>query len=172
MASIFDKEEWLSAVANLRAKAAEFQALREQVLESYSIAKEYPSLLNEYEALLFKSNVIESTIKSVTNGIDIIFGMFNTVFGDEDVDGLGIVPLVPVAVILSAIGAITYWINSSIKYLNKIKEIKRIENQGYTVEEAYKMVNEQNGGLMQKLMSPYVLIGGGLLIVLLLSRKR
>lgn len=172
MASIFDKEEWLNAVANLRAKAAEFQALREQVLESYSIAKEYPSLLSEYESLIFKSNIIESTIKSVTSGIDIIFGMFNTVFNDENVDGLGIVPLVPVAVILSAVAAITYWIKSTVKYLNKIKEIKRIENQGYTVEEAYKMVSEKDNGILQTLMSPYVLIGGGLLIVLLLARKK
>lgn len=172
MASIFDKEEWLNAVANLRAKAAEFQALREQVLESFVIAKEYPSLLREYESLIFKSTIIENTIKSVTKGIDVIFGMFNTVFNDSEVDGLGIVPLVPVAVILSAVAAITYWINSSVKYLNKIKEIKRIENQGYSVEEAYKMISEKENGFLQQLMSPYVLVGGGLLIVLLLARRR
>ncbi len=52
-------------------------------------------------------------------GLIIYLKIFNTVFDDTDTSGLGFIPLVPIAVILSAIAGITYWINDSVKYLKQ-----------------------------------------------------
>lgn len=175
MPSIFEKEEWLNAVAQLKDKATEFKQLQNQVINTYYLVQYNPELLNEYESLIFKSRIIENTINTMTNGIDYIFKIFNSVFGEEtnDLGNLGLVPLVPVAVILSSIAGITYWINDSLKYLDKVEEVKRIESQGYSAEEAYKIVHDSQGGFLSNILdSPYLMIGSGLLFVILLSRSR
>ncbi|MES9901022.1 MAG: hypothetical protein ABW148_18650 [Sedimenticola sp.] len=171
MPSLFEKDEWLNAVAALKAKAAEFERLKREVEGTYYIAVNDPKLLNEYESLIFKSDVIRGTIESITGGIDYIFKIFNTVFDDTDTSGLGFIPLVPIAVILSAIAGITYWINDSVKYLNKINEIKRIEREGYSIKEAYQMVEDEKGFFAKLIEPKYLLIGTGLILVLVLSRQ-
>ncbi|MES9855937.1 MAG: hypothetical protein ABW166_04945 [Sedimenticola sp.] len=173
MPSLFEKEGWLNAVAQLRAKAAEFERLMGVVKSTYSTAANSPELYKEYETLLFKGNVIKGTIQTLTSGIDYIFRIFDTVFGDTEPEQLGIIPLVPIAVILSAVGAITYWINDSLKYLNKVNEIRRIESQGYSAKEAYKIVHGDKKGFFEKMLEPkFLLIGGGLIVFLILSKRR
>ena len=172
MASLFEKDEWLNAVSLLRQKAAEFERLKREVEETYSIAISDPNLFKEYESIIFKSDVIKGTIQRVTSGIDYIFGIFNTVFDDVDTSGLGFIPLVPVAVILSAIAAITYWISDTTKYLNKINEIKRIEQAGYSIKDAYQMIEDKKGFFETLLDSKYLIIGSGLVLLLVMTRNR
>lgn len=175
MPSLFEQKEWLSAVATLRAKAAEFENLSYQVKDTYYIAVNDPKLLKEYESLLFKGDIIKKTIQTVTSGVDIIFKGYSTMLSSVEIeqDNLGFIPLVPIAVILSAIGAITYWISDSVKYLNKINEIKRVESQGYSTKEAYKIIQGDEKGFIEKMLEPkFLLIGSGLLFVFLISRAR
>ena len=145
MGSLFEKEEWLNAVALLRNKASEFEKLESAIMNTFYIASNSPELLDEYDSLLFKAEIIRNTIKTVTEGIDYVFKVFNTVFNDTDTSGLGFIPLVPIAVILAAIASITYWVNDAVKYLSKINEVKRIESEGYTVKEAYQILQDEKG---------------------------
>ena len=158
---IFQRQEWLNAVDNLKTKAREFNRVYNDVSISYP---KDPALLSERNSLLDKGDWVKGTIEKTTSSIDAVYGVIKEWGFSESLNGLGVIPLIPVAIILSAIGAISYWINDALKYLEKVGRIERLENEGYSTKAASEIVFGESFSIKQYL--PWV-IGGVLALTIL-----
>lgn len=113
--------------------------------------------------LLSQANIIKT-------GVEKIFGTM-----DEFVNvGLGIVPLIPVAVLGASIAAMTKWSLDFVKFMEAVKEQRRLEATGMDPAKAAEIANQKLSRPfinidMKKLVLPAVLIGGA---VWYFSRKR
>ncbi len=174
MTSLFEQQEWMQAVANLKAKAAQFSVLFAQVEQTGDIVSNKPALAEQRSKLLLRGITIRTTIEALTRSIDFVVKQWNQFFGDEPApDNLGVIPLVPVAVIASAIAAITYWINDTTKYINRVEEIKRLESQGYTPEQAYNIVEKKRQGILSAIFDPtFLWVSAGVIGVLVFTSIR
>lgn len=138
--SILDSQEWQDAVVKLRKKASEFNSIFYDV-ESSNVSGN-SELQSEKDSLLWKGRAIKNTIENITSGIDAVYraAQGSGLSGAVNLGNVGFLPLIPIAVILSAIGAITYWVNDAIKYLNKVQRVEDYKQAGYSTVEANEMV--------------------------------
>lgn len=165
MANLFEKQAWTNAVADLKAKAAEFMTLLNQVNATGPDVMDSPELRAERAKLIDRAGIIKSTIEKTTAGIDYVYGMWDKIFGNsQPVSGLGVlgfIPLVPVAVIAGAVGAVTYWITDAMKFLKRVNEVKALKAEGVSTRQAYAIVDKEGGiiGLI-KTVAPWLAVGG------------
>jgi hypothetical protein len=68
---------------------------------------------------------------------------------------LGFVPLIPIAIILSAIAAIGYWVSDGLKYLDKVGRVESLTREGYSPSEAYSLVHGSRFSITENL--PWIL---------------
>lgn len=172
--------EWDNAVNRLRQKALEFNRIYDLVVNSQSIAINDDILYEDYDSIRNKGDFIKGTIQRVTQLVDEVYRATNEIMGEENtgalihnintqsnsMNGLGfVIPLIPIAVVTSAIAAITYWVNDALKYLTKIEQVKNLINKDVNPKEAYEIVHGQAysfkkyipwaiGGVVTILMAP------------------
>ena len=83
--------------------------------------------------------------------------------------GLGVVPLIPIAVIGGSLALMGKWIFDSKKFVGKIEEVKRLERKGYSSEQAVNMVEKLLGEKslinLGKIMPIILIVGIGALII-------
>ena len=58
-------------------------------------------------------------------------------------DGLGIVPLLPVAAISIAVAAITKWTTDAYEFNKRLDAVQALEAKGYSPERAGQIINQQ-----------------------------
>ncbi len=116
-------------------------------------------LQKEKDSLLKQAKYIKKTIESV----------FGTIEELENV-GLGLAPLIPIAVITSALGAMTYWGTQFAKFMVSVAEQKRLESTGLSPSQAANIISKKSqsekgffeGTLLDvKKILPIALLGGG-----------
>jgi len=163
---------------------------QEQVKDYQETGNAPPSMINNFKAksrdwalkvvelvntevpgpLVPEKNRMISRAKVIKQGIESVFGALDEFEGV----GLGVLPLIPVAVIGASLAAISKWTYDFARFMTAVKEQRRLESTGMSPEKAAELARQ---GLsspfinidFKKLLLPAAIIGGGLWYF---SRKR
>jgi len=111
------------------------------------------SLQAEKEALLSRAETVKNAILKVTSLSDSL-----------SIPGLAALPLVPIALIAAALGAIAYWVNDYAAFVKKVQYQRDLVSQGVPAAQAAQLANEayDSRGPVQKAMD---WVGGNLVKV-------
>jgi len=166
--------QWQRAVNSLKTKAGEFNGLYDQLLSLRYVAEQSPDLLPTYNKLMRNGARLKSTIQSTTQSIDSIY---DTLRGAVGLGSLGLLPLVPVAVIAGSISALGIWITDAYVALKQLDERKVLINQGFTPTQITSIATGQNKKAwyefpFSNVVLPIVGLVGGVLLLKKLRSKR
>lgn len=168
-------------ITDFKEKARQFWAVWNGLNNKRDVvARQSPEIKAKYNKLMNDGVGIRSKIEWVTAAIDKAANLYGDVkswimdkFGfdgisDSQLAGMGILPLIPVAIIAAAVAAISYWTNDAYQFNAKLNEIQRLENKGISPVQAAKMVEQTfNTGIfsnLKNLILPLV-IGGGIIFL-------
>ena len=146
-------------------KVDEFKALYRRVINTEAVAVTNPELDAELTSLNNRAKVITTQIQKLTDTIDRVLGWVDSSFGDDGataLNGLGVLPLLPIAAIILAIGAMTKWSSDAYIYLRKVEDVERLKNQGMSPGQITDILGN-NKKMFGFIPTPVVYIGGGLL---------
>lgn len=130
--------EWSNQVASLKAKASEFGQLFQQLLGmDPGPGSPYKS---EYDAIMGRGTTIKQQISNVTSGIDGILNAARGAFSlsGMNMGGLGVIPLIPIAVIVGAIALLVGWLTDAYNLRAKLAAAKAA---GATAQQTADIVN-------------------------------
>ena len=131
-------QSWYDVIGKFRANAAQFAASYTALLNSESVARKNPALYSEWKALKSKADGVKATVQKVTGAVDTAARWLK-----ENL-GLGVFPaLIPVAVVVSAVAAMTYVIADISKFLMKAKQFEQVAAQ-VGPEKAAAIVSQAN----------------------------
>lgn len=150
--------EYDAAVQTWRARVAEFQAQLETFMANQTDAVAL-GFGEEWNQLYSRATAIQSTLTGIADGLSSIYSWVKNVFG---LGGLGVVPLVPVAIITGSIATLVYFINQLYQFNQKIAYAK---SMNYTARETAEILDAGGiiGNSQSKSILATVLIGGALL---------
>ena len=159
------------SVDDFKVKTKGFWSTYKNLYAKKDELKKYPALQPQYNNLLTGGLGIREKITYVTNKIDAVAGWFKNIFGMDGLtgDNLGVIQLIPLAVIGGSTALISKWVKDVIIFNKKLAETRRLEATGVPPEKAAQMVmglfNEQPmfGGL-KYLIIPALVIGAIVLI--------
>lgn len=156
-------------IARFKARIAEFQDLFSRLS---GVGQQVPpEMMGEYETLVSRGSTIQTTIDTITGGINTAVDWFKGAFGMDAVGmarkgELGAIPLLPVAAISGAMALIGYWITDTMQFIKKMDQFEQMRAQGVPASEAAKAVQTAGAGLplfgvdLQKWLVPMVILGG------------
>lgn len=126
--------EDLSLLAKFKARVADFQAARRnlQKIGAQVARTNDMRAWEEYGKLAARADAIESKVTAALNAIDSAFKAARAALGLEGVRtlaGLGIVWVLPVAVIAAAIAVIGYWMTDYLKFAERYSEQQRVAQE-------------------------------------------
>lgn len=153
---------WQAKMDELKAKAQSFNRIYAELESKRSIAEKDPALFKRYNALLKKGDWIKSIIQSITSGVD--FGA-SLLFGSKPppVNEMGGLQLVPIAVIVGALSAITYFISDATVQLQEIDLLEKALDKGIDPANIAKARRENifsSGTELFKFITPVIFLGG------------
>lgn len=91
---------------NFKNKATAFNQKFEKLKTMRSQVANYPALNREFNTLVNRGASIKTTISTITGGVDSVVQWFNNLFGKSDqVNGLGLLPLIPIAIVAGSLVA-------------------------------------------------------------------
>lgn len=160
MSDIIDSvtAEYESAVATWRGKVAEFQSALATFIDNRADALAL-GFGTEWNELYSRATAIQSTLTYIANALSSAYGWIKDVFG---LGGLGVIPLLPIAVITGSIATLVYFINQLLQFNQKIAYAK---SMNYTPEQTNALLDA--GGILgnseSKSILATVLIGGAVL---------
>lgn len=121
-------DQWDNKLAELKAKGKEFNTLFDELKNKENFVKQFPTLYENYLSLMKKGEWIRDTISTITRGVD--YGT-NLLFGTTKppINKMGALQLVPIAVMVSALSAVSAWIASAYVELEKIQTAERLSKE-------------------------------------------
>lgn len=159
-----EKIAWYNVIGQFRRKVAEFEAMLAKLQSQKPIAAKDPALADEYSALMNKATALQEKIKQIRDATSDAIDWIKGVFG---FDGLGIVPLIPIAVVAGAIAAIGYWIKDAYEFSKKLEKVEQLEKQGMPTGQAIDTANKLTSGPSIFGISPKWLVYGGIALVMI-----
>jgi hypothetical protein len=142
-------QQWENAKNQLIQKAAEFTQVFNSLQNMSSVAARDPQLSAEYNALMTKGNYIKSTVSSITGSFDTATNWFANQFSALQnyigmngisrrvgigalirLNGLGVLPLIPIGVILIAVSSIVYWLTDAYTMKQKLDLAAKVQASG------------------------------------------
>lgn len=161
----FDTSQWEQAVVDLKTKAREFTGLYDRVKQS---TPQTPELGQTRERIIVVGDRIKGTIEHTTQAIDAAYARYKDWFGndsDANLQGLGILPLIPIATITGAVAAVTYGTNKFKEYLTENDRMERLAAEGYTTEQSIDILRSREPGIGPsierglKTLGPWIAVG-------------
>ncbi len=134
--SIVQDAAWWDLVGQFRQAAAKLEALYASLLQQRDYALARPSLAGPYQALMARVAPLRAQIAGITNGANRLIGWFRNL----GLQGLGILPLIPIAVVAAALALITKWSLDARALSQRITEQQRLEATGVSPERAASIV--------------------------------
>lgn len=101
-------QEWHKQVNELKAKATNFMSAFSNLSGLAHIAARDPVTKSQYDALMARGMAIKVKIENVTRAIDGMYGAASSMF--NGVSGLGVLPLVPIAIVAGAVATVSVWL--------------------------------------------------------------
>lgn len=153
--------DWKSVIPDFKAKAAQFMDILRRVEASQPTTA---ALQNMKAALLNSARWIKGTIETVTKALDAVANTLG-------MGSLGM-PLIPIAVVVAAMAAMTKFITDAIKYLNQVELARMAQQQGATPEQVANILQPEVVSTAKAFTANWLpwVMGAG--IVFLLFRKR
>lgn len=175
-----EETKWYDIVGRLRSSVDKFRTNFNALLAQRAFVSQHPTLQAEYNTLANRGSAINQKINEVQGVIDKVSGWFTsiktTIFGGAapspttpigPLDGLGVIQVLPIAVIAGAVALITKWLADVYVFAKKVEEIKRLESKGLSPQRAADMLERaMPTGLMDVLKGNiiWLVIGGVLLL--------
>ncbi len=174
----------LSIIDRFRQQAREFWRLYQSTGDNANfVATQNPSIQREYRDLMDRGQGIRSKVEVATGIIDKAGAMIDTAknwftdtFGLGGLasvnrmmpEQLGLIPLIPIAVIAGSLAAIGKWVNDALVFNRRINEMKRLQAQGMTPTQAANVIDKIMpkgfGANVTGLLIPIVLVGAIVLV--------
>lgn len=134
------KESDLTLIERFKSKVLNFTEQFNNLKNRRIDSKRYPDLAREQSELIKKGGIVNNTISALTGAVDKVYSFFKGVTG---MDGLGVLPLLPVAAISIAVAAITKWTTDAYEFNKRVDAIQALEAKGYSPEKAGQIVSQQ-----------------------------
>ena len=153
----------LTLVEQFKSKVANFIEVFQNLQSRNIDAARYPDLAAQRVDLISRGSFIQRTIAALTGAVDRVFAFFQGVTG---MNGLGIIPLLPIAAIGIAVAAITKWMTDAYEFSKRLDAIGALEAKGYSPERAGQIVNAQLpstslfGGINFSTILPWLAVAG------------
>ncbi len=156
-------------IERFKARIAEFRGLFTRLA---GVGAQVPTeMQGEYQDLVTRGSSIQSTIDTVTGGINKAVNWFKGAFGMDAVrmarqGQLGFIPLLPAAAISGAMALIGYWITDTMQFIKKMEQFEEMRARGVPASEAAQAVQTAAGSgpifgvNMQQWLVPLVILGG------------
>jgi len=125
-------ESWSSSIEDLKAKAREFVTVFDKLKKMRSRAGLSSAEMSSIDSVLSRGELVRKTVASITGSIDSVSNMLpkNLLGGAVRSGSLGILPLIPVAVIAAAISAITGWLSYAYVEIDKLELAEKVRQDG------------------------------------------
>lgn len=117
-------QEWQNAVDQFRVKARAFRDEYVNLQQMGQYAGADPELKKAYDSLMSKGSWIYNTIANLASKLDMM--------GGSGMAAMGALPLIPVAVIMGALAAITAWMSDAYIMRQKLEYARDAINAGHT----------------------------------------
>jgi hypothetical protein len=118
-------------------------------------------------ALAIKKTALLKRASFIKRGVDGIFSTLKAVGLGEQDNSLGLLPLIPVAIVGASLAAMGKWFLDYKELMVKLAEQQRLESKGLSPAEAARVVaqNTSSGGIFSdiKKVLPLIAIGGAAL---------
>ncbi len=144
----------VSLLNRFKVKAGEFMDALNK-LNSFTDVP--PNLEEEFSYLRTTADVVGGTISTITGTVDSVTGFFSDFFSfdgvaatreyidNKPVAGMGLIPLIPIAMISGALAAMTKFISDVYVFERKITEQKRLVSTGVSEQDAAQIVDKIAG---------------------------
>lgn len=129
----------LTLVEKFKSKVDNFTEALDSVRSRNIDNAKYPDIAAQRNALLTRGGILQRTITSITGLVDKVMAFFS----GTGLNGLGIIPLLPLAAISIAVAAITKWTTDAYELSKRMDAIQALEAKGYDPVRAGQIVNQQ-----------------------------
>lgn len=150
MTAAANNAAWWNLVGRWRQHAAEFETNFRALLAQRSFVESRPALLRQWQQLVNDGMATRAKIVSITRTLDQVVGAaanaWDWVKGATGLQGLGLLPLVPIAVIAGSIAAVTKWLTDARQFSQRLEEARRLEGQGMPPAQAAALAAQKPGG--------------------------
>ena len=126
-----------------REKVAQFKAKARVFQDQFARLKQRGDNVPEawradFDKLMVRGDDVKERIKAAAVAMDTSYKFATDTLGlpPETVNGLGIIPLIPLAFIAGSTAVTTYFVTDAQKFNAKMDELERLQEMGYTKEEA------------------------------------
>lgn len=138
-------------VATFKARAATFQEQLENLkAREQKVPKAWQG---KYRQLMTRGEAIKEEAKAAAASIDSGYRLARgpLQMDDEQINGLGLLPLIPLAFISGSSAVMAYFANDAYTFNSKVDELERLQELGYDKEQAATMLDKPAGakGLLQ-----------------------
>jgi len=152
--------------------------------QNNSVQKEYADLMSRGQTIRSGVERATSVVDGAGSMIDSARNWFSDTFGlsglryAEGLAGtqLGFIPLIPIAVVAGSLALIGKWVNDALVFNRRINEMKRLQSQGMTPNQAANIIDKIMpkgfGASVTGLVMPIALVGAIVLLPRLLKKKR
>jgi hypothetical protein len=141
----------VSMLEKFKAKTREFSDAFNRLTSMRVDAQSSQSMRDEYADLVETGQSIKDKIQYITQKVDDATGFFSNLFDFDGFGmvrnsvnrhpvGLGILPLIPIALMGGALAYMGSYIADIYLFERKITEQKRLESQGYNADDASQIV--------------------------------
>lgn len=132
MSDMVDKEK----IAAFKAKA---QVFGQEFARLQSRRDKIPAKWQaDFDRLMNRGQDVKERIQAAGASIDTSyrFARDTLKIPEQNISGLGIIPLIPLAFIAGSTAVTTYFVTDAQKFNAKVDELERLQEMGYTAEEA------------------------------------
>jgi len=155
---------WYNVIGQFRQKAQDFEKMMKRLQSQKSIAARDPQLAAEYSSMMNTAMNLQQKIKQIRDATDSVIKWLKGVFG---FDGLGFVPLIPIAVVVASLAAIGKWVKDAYIFSAKLDKVAALEKQGMSSREAISTVQSLTPTTSLFGINTKWLVIGGLSLVLI-----
>lgn len=128
-------------VAQFKARARVFQSEFEKLRQREE--KIPAAWRGEFVKLMERGDDVKERIKGAAVAMDTSYKFATDTLGipAEQVNGLGIIPLIPLAFIAGSTAVTSYFITDAQKFNAKVDELERLQEMGYSAEDAARIAS-------------------------------
>jgi len=166
-----EKRAWYDAVGRLRDKSNEFAQARFNLIENRNVVPRDEKYIAEYNDLVRRSKLIQGNVQKVMGGVNYVANLFKSTFGEANAHSMGqigVIPLVPVAIIGTSVALLSKWLTDAYMFMTKINKVKELEAGGMPTAQAIATVAKMSPPAFAGIMGflPMLLLGGAAIYLL------
>lgn len=162
-----DEIAWYNILGQWKAAVEKFNQVVAKLRSQEAVARKDPVLYREYQSKLSTASTLQAKITEITNATRSAIDWFKNVFGFNGMGELGLVPLIPIAIVAAAIGAITKFVSDAWIFSAKLDKVAQLERQGMPTSQAVTAVQKLNAPRSILGFDPKWLVIGGVALMIL-----